>query len=99
MFRNNDKKIWSREDIPNIFDVRRIDMINENIKDKLKGSGILVVILSSIVFFIYSMSTFSEQEYFSILQNKYEKDIVKQYESNINDIDSYYDRIASMNVQ
>jgi hypothetical protein len=74
-------------------------MINENIKDKLKGSGILVVILSSIVFFIYSMSTFSEQEYFSILQNKYEKDIVKQYESNINDIDSYYDRIASMNVQ
>lgn len=74
-------------------------MINKNMEIKLKGSGILIVILSSIVFFIYSMSTFSEQEYFSILQNRYEKDIIKQYESNVNNIDSYYDIVSSMNAR
>ena len=42
-------------------------------KSKIKGSGILVVILSSIVFSIYVMSTYAESEHFSILMNKYDK--------------------------
>ncbi len=46
---------------------------------KLKGSGVLVVVLSAMVFSIYTMSTFSESEHFSILINKYEKNIKKYY--------------------
>lgn len=60
---------------------------------KLRGSGILVVVLSSIAFSIYAMSTFSEEEHFNILLNKYEKDIVSIYEKDISDIDGYYERL------
>ena len=60
------------------------------IKDRLKGSGIIVVILSSIAFSIYVMSTYSEQEHFSIMQNKYEKNIKSEYEKYINNIDEFY---------
>lgn len=51
-------------------------------EDKIKGSAILVVIFSSIAFFIYVMSVYSESEHFSIIQNKYEKNITKKYEIN-----------------
>lgn len=60
---------------------------------KLRGSGILVVVLSSIAFSIYAMSTFSEGEHFNILLNKYEKDIVSIYEKDVSDIDGYYERL------
>lgn len=50
--------------------------------NKLKGSAILVVIFSSIAFFIYVMSVYSEAEHFSIIQNKYEKNINNRYEVN-----------------
>lgn len=46
---------------------------------KIKGSAILVVIFSSIAFFIYVMSVYSESEHFSIIQNKYEKNITNKY--------------------
>lgn len=48
-------------------------------KKKIKGSAILVVIFSSIAFFIYVMSVYSESEHFSIIQNKYEKNITNKY--------------------
>ena len=50
-----------------------------NNKSRVKGSAILVVILSSIAFFIYAMSVFSESEHFDLMQNRYEKQIVKKY--------------------
>lgn len=50
--------------------------------NKIKGSAILVVIFSSIAFYIYVMSVYSESEHFSIIQNKYEKNITKRYEIN-----------------
>ena len=53
----------------------------------LKGSAILVVIFSSIAFFIYVMSVYSETEHFSIIQNKYEKHITEKYE--VNEIEFY----------
>lgn len=53
----------------------------------LKGSAILVVIFSSIAFFIYVMSVYSETEHFSIIQNKYEKYITEKYE--VNEIEFY----------
>lgn len=51
----------------------------------LKGSAILVVIFSAIAFYIYVMSVYSESEHFSIVQNKYEKNINKKYEVNEKD--------------
>ena len=47
-------------------------------QNKIKGSAILVVIFSSIAFFIYVMSVYSEAEHFNIIQNKYEKNINKK---------------------
>lgn len=56
---------------------------------KIRGSAILVVIFSSIAFFIYVMSVYSETEHFSVIQNKYEKNIKKEYEV---DQDKFYDK-------
>lgn len=47
--------------------------------NKLRGSAILVVLFSSVAFFIYVMSVYSEAEHFSIMQNKYEKNITNKY--------------------
>lgn len=54
-------------------------------QNKMKGSAILVVIFSSIAFFIYVMSVYSEAEHFNIIQNKYEKNINKKYEVDENE--------------
>lgn len=58
--------------------------------NKIKGSAILVVIFSSIAFFIYVMSVYSEAEHFKIIQNKYEKNINKKYEVDENE---FYEKI------
>lgn len=68
-----------------------------NIKDRLRGSGTLVVILSSVAFSIYAMSTFSEQEHYKLIQSRYEKDIKSTYEKNVDKISEYYENI--LNVQ
>ena len=62
--------------------------------NKLKGSAILVVLFSSIAFYIYVMSVNSEAEHFSIIQKKYEKNITEKY--NI-DIDDYYNNTKEKN--
>lgn len=66
-------------------------------KNSLKGSGIIVVILTSIAFSIYAMSTYSEQEHFSILQQKYEADIRQEYEKNNENIEQFYDSVLINN--
>lgn len=66
-------------------------------KNSLKGSGIIVVILASIAFSIYAMSTYSEQEHFSILQQKYEADIRQEYEKNNENIEQFYDSVLINN--
>lgn len=63
-------------------------MLNKS--KKLRGSGILVVILSSIAFSIYATSAFTEIEHFSILLDKYEKNNKEYYERYIDDIDEFY---------
>lgn len=60
---------------------------------KLKGSGILVVVLSAMAFSIYAMSTFSESEHFSILVDKYEKNNKEYYERNIDNIEEFYENV------
>lgn len=68
-------------------------------KNRLRGSGILVVVLSAIVFIIYASSTYSEQEHFGLLQKKYEDDIMSFYEKNVDNIDEiYYNLTESTNV-
>ena len=62
--------------------------------NKLKGSAILVVLFSSIAFYIYVMSVNAEAEHFSIIQNKYEKNITEKY--NV-DIDDYYNNTKEKN--
>lgn len=64
-------------------------------KKKLMGSGILVVILTAIVFMIYSSSAYSEQEHFELLQKKYENDIINYYENNVNNIDDVYQNLVN----
>lgn len=62
-------------------------------KKKLKGSGILIVVLSTMVFMIYAATSYSEQEHFSILQKKYESDIIDYYEKDLNNIDDIYENL------
>lgn len=66
-------------------------------KNKLKGSGILVVVLSAMAFSIYTMSTFSESEHFGILIDKYEKNNKEYYERYINNEDEFYQNILIKN--
>lgn len=63
--------------------------MKKNVKLK-RGSGILVIILSSIAFSIYATSAFSEIEHFSILLNKYEKNNKEYYEKYIDNVDEFY---------
>ncbi|MEG1059039.1 MAG: hypothetical protein RSE00_01135 [Clostridia bacterium] len=66
-------------------------MNKKSSEKRLKGSGILVVVFSAIAFTIYVMSTYAQQEHYAILQNKYEKDIVKQYETSTEDLEKFYE--------
>jgi hypothetical protein len=70
---------------------------SKNVEKKLKGSGVLVVILSSIAFSIYIMSVYAEQEHFAIMQNKYEKNIVTQYEKTSDNIEKFYQDTLELN--
>jgi hypothetical protein len=65
-------------------------------KKKLKGSGILVVILAALVFTIYASTSYSEAEHFSILQKKYESDIMNYYEKDLNNIENVYESLVNI---
>lgn len=75
----------------------KINNIKLNKMSKIKGSGVLVVVLSAMVFSVYTMSTFSESQHFSILIDKYEKNIKEYYEKNVDNIDEYYNQILIKN--
>ncbi len=63
----------------------------------LNGSGVLVVILTAITFSIYVTSNFAEAEHYSIMQEKYEKNIKEYYEKDLDDIDNFYQKIIEKN--
>ena len=71
--------------------------MSKKIKKRLVGSGTLVVIFSAIAFSIYAVSSFAEQEHYGIMQDKYEKNIIEEYEKNIDNIEEYYDKILEKN--
>ncbi len=62
---------------------------------KNRGSGILVVVLASIVFSIYVISLYSEQEHLYLLENKYEKSIIELYEKDYNNVEDYYNKLLN----
>ena len=62
-----------------------------------KGSAVLVVILSAIVFSIYVVSNFAEQEHYGILQDKYEKNIKEKYEKNVDNVEEFYNQVLENN--
>lgn len=66
-------------------------------KNKLKGSAILIVILSSVIFTIYASSTYVEEQHFKIMQQKYENNIIKYYEKDINNIHEIYEELVNIN--
>ena len=65
---------------------------------KFKGSSVLVVILSAIVFSIYVVSNFAEQEHYGILQEKYEKNIKEKYEKNFDNVEEFYNQVLEKNM-
>ncbi len=73
--------------------------MNSKRKNMLKGSGVLVVILSAITFSIYVSSNFAEAEHYSIMQDKYEKNIKEYYEKDLEDIDDFYEKVIEKNKQ
>lgn len=66
-----------------------------NKRKYIKGSGILVVILSAIAFLIYSTTMSSEVQHFDNLLNKYIESNTKYYERYTEDIDSYYNLVLT----
>ncbi|MEG1705564.1 MAG: hypothetical protein RR290_03195 [Clostridia bacterium] len=64
---------------------------------KIKGSAILIVILSAVVFSIYTSSTYAQQEHFSIMQKKYEETIKKYYEKDNENIEEIYIELYNIN--
>ena len=66
-------------------------------KKKLKGSGVLIVIISSITFSIYAMSVYAEEEHFTIMQNRYEKNIVSEYGKYNDNIEGFYEDTLEIN--
>lgn len=66
-------------------------------KNKLRGSGVLIVVLSAISFSIYASSTYAQQQHFSIMQKKYEKNIVNYYEKDNERIEEIYNELIQIN--
>lgn len=66
---------------------------------KIKGSGILVVVLASIAFSIYAMGSFAEVKHYSILLDRYEKNNKKNIEKYINNVDEFYNLYYNNNEQ
>ncbi len=66
-------------------------------KDRLRGSGVLIVVLSAITFSIYTSSTYAEQQHFKIMAEKYEKNMIDYYEKDNNNIDEIYEELYRFN--
>lgn len=66
-------------------------------KRKLRGSGVLIVVLSAITFTIYATSTYAEQQHYNVMQQKYERNIVNYYEKDNENIEEIYQDLVQIN--
>jgi hypothetical protein len=66
-------------------------------QNRLRGSGILIVVLSAMTFSIYTTSTYAEQQHFDVMEKKYEKNIVQYYEKDNENIEEIYQQLFDIN--
>ena len=66
-------------------------------KNKMRGSGILVVVLSAIAFSIYSSTSFLETEHFGVMVSSYIGNIKEKYSKNVSNVEENYDRVILTN--
>lgn len=66
-------------------------------KNKMRGSGILVVVLSAIAFSIYSSTSFLETEHFGVMVSSYIGNIKEKYSKNVSNVEENYDRVILNN--
>lgn len=66
-------------------------------KNKIRGSGILVVVLSAIAFSIYSSTSFLETEHFGVMVSSYIGNIKEKYSKNVSNVEENYDRVILNN--
>ena len=66
-------------------------------KNKMRGSGILVVVLSAIAFSIYSSTSFLETEHFEVMVSSYIGNIKEKYSKNVSNVEENYDRVILNN--
>lgn len=66
-------------------------------KNKMRGSGILVVVLSAIAFSIYSSTSFLETEHFGVMVSSYVENIKEKYSKNVSNVEENYDRVILNN--
>ena len=64
---------------------------------KIKGSGVLVVIISTIIVIIYSTSTYLTQNHFEYISSKYKEVNKIKYEKDINNIEEIYEKVVQQN--
>lgn len=64
--------------------------------NKLKGSGVLIVVLSAITFTIYASSTYADAQHYNLIQKRYEENIIKHYEKDNQKIDDIYDEMVEI---
>ena len=60
---------------------------------KRRGSGTLVVAISSLIFVMYVTSTYADVRHLKYMQEVYEKNIIAVYSVNVNTVQSDYDKI------
>lgn len=66
-------------------------------KNKMRGSGILVVVLSAIAFSIYSSTSFLETEHFGVMVSSYIGNIKEKYSKNVSNVEENYDIVILNN--
>lgn len=66
-------------------------------KNKMRGSGILVVVLSAIAFSIYSSTSFLETEHYGVMVSSYIGNIKEKYSKNVSNVEENYDRVILNN--
>ena len=67
--------------------------MKKNNNKLLKGSGIMVVIFSSLATSVYLISTFADYEHFKITVDRYSNTLSSTYQKKIDNLDSTYKKL------
>jgi len=67
--------------------------MKKNRNKLLKGSGIMVIIFSSLATSVYLISTFADYEHFKITVDKYSNTLSSTYQEKIDTLDNTYNKL------